>query len=296
MFLPLPRRPSHYRTDPEIQDKHNTVTASKSSTMFQPYHLTIILTVSQRLCSKVVIINMEAGCSAFNHITVTVHAHSFTSQRYITFYQTYTYDHNKSKTGKTKTYQLFHLTPFDGPTDNDHTFYDEQQSHSWRWELGFKWSYWNLWHYPLSKQNQAITMSTPSVINGRAISGGLQWTLAQVKLSMLLIPPPSTNTHSQKITTPSTTLMTEPSWRPSMDLSSAKLSMVTESSWREKQVRWQQSSRSISSWWISWTSSKELTWGGQQMGQDHSLWQTLKVYYYSPYSVSDEFHNSVIWC
>lgn len=102
--------------------------------MFQPYHLTIILTVSQGLCSKVVIINMEAGCSAFNHITVTVHAHSFTSQRYITFYQTYTYDHNKCKTGKTKTYQLFNLTPFDGPTDPQ-------------------------------------TMTTPSMTNNRAIPG-----------------------------------------------------------------------------------------------------------------------------
>lgn len=51
------------------------------------------------------------------------------------------------------------------------------------------------------------------------------------------------------------TLMTEPSLRPSMFLSSAKLSRVLPSSCREKQVRWQVSSLSISNWWISCTSS-----------------------------------------
>ena len=47
---------------------------------------------------------------------------------------------------------------------------------------------------------------------------------------------------------PSTTLSREPSCRPSMDFNSAKLSSTLPSSCREKQVRWQVSSRSISTW------------------------------------------------
>lgn len=58
----------------------------------------------------------------------------------------------------------------------------------------------------------------------------------------------------------STTFTTEPSFKPSMFFSSAKLSSVTPSSWSEKHVRWHVSSRSISSWWISWTSSMLDTW------------------------------------
>uniref|UniRef100_A0A182VBD6 Uncharacterized protein n=1 Tax=Anopheles merus TaxID=30066 RepID=A0A182VBD6_ANOME len=53
----------------------------------------------------------------------------------------------------------------------------------------------------------------------------------------------------------STTRMTEPSCSPSMFFSSAKLSSVRPSSCSEKHVRWHVSSRSISSWWISCTSS-----------------------------------------
>lgn len=59
---------------------------------------------------------------------------------------------------------------------------------------------------------------------------------------------------------PSTTLSREPSCRPSMDLSSAKLSSTFPSSCREKQVRWQVSSRSINTWWISCTISCGDTW------------------------------------
>lgn len=59
---------------------------------------------------------------------------------------------------------------------------------------------------------------------------------------------------------PSTTLSWEASCRPSMDLSSAKLSSTLPSSCREKQVRWQVSSLSISTWWISWTISWGETW------------------------------------
>lgn len=45
-----------------------------------------------------------------------------------------------------------------------------------------------------------------------------------------------------------------------MDLSSAKLSSTFPSSCREKQVRWHVSSRSINTWWISWTISWGDTW------------------------------------
>ncbi len=61
---------------------------------------------------------------------------------------------------------------------------------------------------------------------------------------------------------PSTTLRREPSCRPSMDLSSAKLSSTLPSSCKEKQVRWQVSSRSIRTWWISCTISCGDTWEG----------------------------------
>ena len=51
------------------------------------------------------------------------------------------------------------------------------------------------------------------------------------------------------------TFITDPSFNPSIFFSSAKLSSETPFSWRQKQVRWQVSSRSISSWCISWTIS-----------------------------------------
>ena len=46
---------------------------------------------------------------------------------------------------------------------------------------------------------------------------------------------------------------------PSTVLSSAKLSREFPFSWREKHVRWQVSSLSIRSWWISWTNSIDET-------------------------------------
>lgn len=58
----------------------------------------------------------------------------------------------------------------------------------------------------------------------------------------------------------STTFTVEPSCKPSMFFSSAKLSKVTPSNCSEKQVRWQVSSRSISNWCISWTNSMLDTW------------------------------------
>lgn len=59
---------------------------------------------------------------------------------------------------------------------------------------------------------------------------------------------------------PSTTLITAPSWMPSMELSSARLSSVMPPSWREKHVRWQVISCSISTWCSSATSSWPDTW------------------------------------
>ena len=43
--------------------------------------------------------------------------------------------------------------------------------------------------------------------------------------------------------------------------------MLLSSTWREKQVLWQVSSLSISSWWISCTSSMEETCGREETGQ-----------------------------
>ena len=46
-----------------------------------------------------------------------------------------------------------------------------------------------------------------------------------------------------------------------------KCSMLSYSTWREKQVLWQVSSRSINSWWISCTSSIEETCRQESKGQ-----------------------------
>ena len=59
---------------------------------------------------------------------------------------------------------------------------------------------------------------------------------------------------------PSMTLMTLPSFRPSTFFNSAKLSIFTPSSCKEKQVLWQVSSRSIKTWNISCTNSNEDTY------------------------------------
>ena len=73
---------------------------------------------------------------------------------------------------------------------------------------------------------------------------------------------------------PSTTLTTDPSFRPSMHFNSAKLSSTLPSSCREKQVRWQVSSLSINTWWISCTISWGLTWQGARNSQKTYIMQS----------------------
>ena len=75
---------------------------------------------------------------------------------------------------------------------------------------------------------------------------------------------------------PSTTLMTAPSLRPSILLSSAKLSKMFPSSCSEKHVLWHVSSRSIMTWWISWTISCGLTW--EKRGRNKDLISIIHIH------------------
>ena len=84
---------------------------------------------------------------------------------------------------------------------------------------------------------------------------------------------------------PSTTLSSEPSCRPSMDLSSAKLSSTFPSSCREKQVRWQVSSRSINTWWISCTISWGDTWGRGAKRGDEIIWKCKSLEIFTAWEI-----------